>query len=146
MFIKSKNKKKVENQLIHDKMKTILAIFGTAIAVIILLVLVGAFGGGTLGQINPGLTVSNSSSTVGTTAVKILTSASGVQYRAISNLSSETVYLSFKSTSTGFIAGTGYALVGSTTLEMTDQKGNLWTGDIYGLTSTATSNVATSQF
>jgi len=96
-------------------------------------------------EISPSISVTNASSTVTTSASLVLAANSGAQARWITNLGTSTAYLSFYSTSTGFAAETGYALTGSSTLEMTMDRGNLWTGNIYGITAAGTAKLAISQ-
>ena len=75
----------------------------------------------------------NSSSTLTSSPTLVLADKSGVQMRVITNIGTSTAYLSFNSTSTGFTAYTGLALLPSTTYEMTEAKGNLWVGNIWGV-------------
>ena len=113
-------------------------------AVVVGLLLVFLLMGGDIpffGNISP-VTGSNSSSTVGTAGALVMSSQSGAQYRSITNIGLVTVYLILESTSTGFVAGTGIALPASTTLQLSEGFGNLWTGNIYGKTLAGTTTLS----
>jgi hypothetical protein len=92
------------------------------------------------------LTASSTSATAGIVVSQVFAAQSGAVYRAISNLGSITVYLSKKTTSTGFTAGTGYPVFPSSTYEMTAERGNLWAGTIFAITTTGTTTLALQSF
>lgn len=96
-----------------------------------------------LGNIGTGISSTNTSSTVGVVAVKILSSSNGAQYRACTNLGTSTIYVAFKNaTSTGIVSGAGQVLLNSSTLELIEAKGNLWNGDVWGITAAGTTTVS----
>lgn len=99
----------------------------------------------TLGQISLDTVVVNSSTTVATSATVIFSNSTNAQFRTITNMGPKPIYITKKSTSTGFVAGTGQVIFASTTYEMSESLGNLWTGNIYGITESASSTITTSQ-
>ena len=122
-----------------NKLKVLI---GAAVAVALFF----AFRGGVnLGGISPGITATNSSSTVGIVVKQIFSYSSGAQYRSISNPGPSPIYISKTATSTGFVAGVGQIIYASTTYEMTESAGNLWVGNVWGITATATSVITTSE-
>lgn len=104
-------------------------------------------GGESLGNIATDISSTNTSSTVGVVAVKILTSSNGAQYRACTNMGTSTVHVMLKNgTSTGLVALTGRALwassTGESTIEFSEGLGNLWNGDVWGMTAAGTTTVS----
>lgn len=100
---------------------------------------------GLLGQIPLDTAIVNASTTVATSATAIFSDATNAQFRTITNLGPNPIYITKKSTSTGFVAGVGQVIFASTTYEMTEANGNLWTGNIYGITGAGSSSITTSQ-
>jgi hypothetical protein len=105
---------------------------------------------GNLGAVNPlALSPTNASTTVNTTSTKILDFNSEASFRCITNLSTNTLYLWFRSTTTaatGFTGASGLAVASLSSYCMSDAQGNLWNGPVYGLMSTFGASVGYSQF
>lgn len=93
-----------------------------------------------LGQAN-----ATSSVLVNTTATLIMAQNTGANVRYLSNLGTSTVFLFFRTSSSSLATSSGYALFPSSTLEMTDPKGNLWLGSIWGVSAVQGPVVAGSQ-
>lgn len=127
------------------KTKNIFLLLG---AIIIVLVLVYSFSGNKkLGEIRLDQTRTVTSTAItalsSSTVTLLLAEDSSVEFRAFTNKLPVTVWLLFNSTSTGFTAGRGIPLYGSSTLILSGDS--LWTGNVYSITSAGSSSVAIMQ-
>ena len=92
---------------------------------------------------SPTATTTNASTTIGTTTVgTILTANPSAIERSISNPGPGVLYLWLNSTSTGFSGASGVSVYPSTTYVMTEQLGNMWLGNIFGLMSNASTVIS----
>lgn len=97
-----------------------------------------------LGNIQMGVSMTNASSTASSSVSLALAEKSGAQLRTIANTGSNTVYLFFNTTSTGFVAKTGYVLFASSVVTMCDNVCNLpmRDGNVWQITESGTSSLA----
>ena len=99
-----------------------------------------------LGAVLPSWTVTNSSATCGVDSSQAIAADSSLSFRYISNIGASNVYLWLSSTSTGISAGKGILITPSSTWEMTDLGGDMWTGTIFCITSVGTDTLSYSQW
>lgn len=115
------------------------------IAIVLLLAAFAWQKSGLLGNIGTSYNATTTSQTVSINLIKLLPEKNGAQRRTISNRGDTAIHLLFASASSTFSSSTlgGYILFASTTLDMTEELGNLWNGNIWATTQVGTSSVST---